>query len=290
MIFNMCGKRTACLVISSLVLALVLSACGGNGSGKTNNNGIIGKGDGWVLKEDGTLTVSYKGAMPTLEQDTFDISPWCNYKSQIKKVVIEDGVTDICSTAFAYGEYLESITIPDSVTYIGSNAFTECMRLQSVTIPESVTAIAADAFMCCRGLGAVVIPKSVESIGDRAFASCDMVQSVTLNEGLRSIGNNAFGFTTLRTLVLPEGLETIGDSAFTACRDLEELTVPASVSKIGDGAFPHNIKKINYAGTKEGWTSLVPVPFYYESAVIEIVCSDGVITWQNASAEVSSQQ
>ena len=41
----------------------------------------------------------------------------------VKKIVIEEGVTSIGNSAFAYCRGLISITIPDSVTSIGEWAF-----------------------------------------------------------------------------------------------------------------------------------------------------------------------
>ena len=53
--------------------------------------------------------------------------PWCSKKSGIKKVVIEDGVTNIGRYAFDGFNTLTSVTIPNSVTSIGYGAFYECI-------------------------------------------------------------------------------------------------------------------------------------------------------------------
>lgn len=50
-------------------------------------------------------------------------SPWYSQRDKIKKIVIENGVTNIGNSAFYDCFNLASISIPNSVTRIGSNAF-----------------------------------------------------------------------------------------------------------------------------------------------------------------------
>ena len=75
----------------------------------------------WTLTADGTLTISGEGAMKDYNSDD-NPSPVYN-NSDVKKIVIEDGVTSIGNYAFHSCSSLTSITIPDSVTSIGNFAF-----------------------------------------------------------------------------------------------------------------------------------------------------------------------
>ena len=52
-------------------------------------------------------------------------APW--YKSDIKRIIIDDGVTTIGWSAFSDCRSLTSVTIPNSVTEIGYNAFEQCI-------------------------------------------------------------------------------------------------------------------------------------------------------------------
>ena len=104
----------------------------------------------WTLTADGTLTISGTGAMKDYNAAE-NLSP-AYMNSDVKKVVIEDGVTSIGELAFFKCSGLTSITIPDSVTSIGNFAFSYCISLTSITIPDSVTSIGSYAFYNCKNL------------------------------------------------------------------------------------------------------------------------------------------
>ena len=171
----------------------------------------------WTLTADGTMTISGEGAM----KNYFNDSPACNNKN-IKKVVIEDGITSIGASAFLGYRSLTSITIPSSVTSIGDVALSDCTSLTNITIPESVTSIGDATFQDCSGLTSIEIPSNVESIGELAFSNCTVLTSITIPKSVASIGKNAFdGCTDLKEVLLENG------STLTS----ESLGVDASIIK-----------------------------------------------------------
>ncbi|MBO4915512.1 MAG: InlB B-repeat-containing protein, partial [Oscillospiraceae bacterium] len=94
----------------------------------------------WRLTTDGTLTISGSGAIPDYDESTYESRPWyASYRSKIKRLVVEDGVTRIGSRAFQDCAYLETASIADSVTSIGDLAFYYCTGLTDVTMGENVT-------------------------------------------------------------------------------------------------------------------------------------------------------
>ena len=97
----------------------------------------------WILDSAGTLIISGTGDM-----SGYDLlsPPWSGKKSDIKSVVISDGVTSIGYRAFSGCNNMTSVSIPNSVTSIGGNAFYGCSSLTSISIPRSVGSIGLYAF------------------------------------------------------------------------------------------------------------------------------------------------
>ena len=136
-----------------------------------DRSGTCGSNLTWTYESaTNTLTISGNGGMSYYTSSTN--VPWSSFRSSIRTVVIQNGVTSIGDNAFNGCSGLTSVTIPNSVTSIGESAFNWCSGLTSVTIPNSVTSIGYYAFRDCRGLTSVTIPNSVTSIGYYAFNSC----------------------------------------------------------------------------------------------------------------------
>ena len=211
----------------------------------------------WKLYEDGKLTISGKGAMKDYDYSD-NPSPACN-NSNVKKVVIEDGVTSIGNSAFDNCRNLTSITIPDSVSSIGNFVFYGCVSLTSITIPDSVTSIGNFAFNGCVSLTSITIPDGVTSIGNDAFSYCVSLTSITIPNSVISIGKYAFdGCSSLTSVTIPDSVTSIGESAFSNCTSLTSITIPSRVTSIGKSAFqscssltsvtiPDSVTSIGYA-------------------------------------------
>ena len=141
---------------------------------KTESDGLT-----WTLTADGKLTISGTGAMKDYNAAE-NLSP-AYMNSDVKKVVIEDGVTSIGELAFFKCSNLTNITIPDSVTCIEYAAFHGCSSLSSITIPNSVTSIGVYAFVICSSLTSITIPDGVTSIGYGAFSECSSLKTISLS-------------------------------------------------------------------------------------------------------------
>ena len=115
----------------------------------------------------GTLTISGSGDISSY---SYGSAPWYPYRSDVKKVVIEDGVTSIGEWVFDGCASLASVTIPDSVTSIGDYAFYGCTSLASVSIADCVTSIGQSAFSGCSSLVSMVV-----SEGNTVYCSVDGV-------------------------------------------------------------------------------------------------------------------
>ena len=163
----------------------------------------------WTLDEDGTLTVSGKGNMQFGENGK---APW---GTDIKKVIVKDGITAIRSNAFTNCRNLTEVTIPNSVKAIGSGAFSGCSALTSVNLPNGLKAIKSSAFLNCLRLSDVAIPGSVKTIEYCAFEGCKGLKTLTFSDGVTEIGDYAFrGSESLTRVIIPSTVTSIGTEAF----------------------------------------------------------------------------
>ena len=194
----------------------------------------------WTLSDDGTLTISGTD-MPNYiayYRDKQTSANWGTQSEKIKKVVIENGVTNIGNYAFYNCSAITSVTIPNSVRSIGQNAFLDCFSLTSINIPNSVISIEEYAFSGCSGLTSINIPNSVKSIGSSAFYGCSGLTSINIPESMTCIEAGTFyGCSGLTSITIPYSVTNIGSRAFNNCSTISSITIPNSVTSIGENIF-----------------------------------------------------
>ncbi len=191
----------------------------------------------WEVYSNGLLKMYGSGDM---EGNAYGASylPWYQYRSLIKEVVIEEGITSICYSAFSGYTGLTEVTIPESVTTISNSAFSGCTGLTEIRLPDSITSIGSYAFQNCSNLTEIAIPDCVTSIGQYAFYNCSRLTKVAIPAGVTKIDNSTFyGCTSLVDLTISEGVTSIGGNSFYKCNSLTKVTIPNSVKSIGDSAF-----------------------------------------------------
>lgn len=197
----------------------------------------------WSLDANGILTISGKGAMGDYKAtgSGATYSPWNNYRGNIKKVVVNEGVTHIGAFA-CVGNFpnqysqLTEVTLPESVTSIGRAAFNGCDKLSGITLPGKLEAIGDSAFGGCAALSGVSIPDSVTTIGQYAFANCTGLTSVKLSTGTVTIGRSAFaGCIGLTEVEIPETISTMGQSAFGDCTGLTSVIIRCKAPDVNWG-------------------------------------------------------
>lgn len=210
-----------------------------------------GENADWSLDEDtGVLTISGTGSISATT---------LQWKSDyIKKVVIEDGITQIDGLSFAGFKNLTEVIIPDSVTSIGGNAFegTPWLKARQAENPlVIVNGNLIDAQTCS---GNVVIPDSVKSISYYAFYS-SKVASVTIPDGVISIEYNTFSnCSNLTSITIPESVTSIYE-AFDNCENLSEITILNPDCEISDysisNGYDYDKGEYYFNGTIYGYTN-----------------------------------
>ena len=108
---------------------------------------------------------------------------------------------------------LRHLVIPEGVRSIGEKAFSKHSEIISVSFPESLEKISASSFWMCNKLRTVSIPKNVKIIKASAFQGCNSLTEVKLAEGLLVIEDYAFAGTEVVKLDIPASVMVLGDNA-----------------------------------------------------------------------------
>ena len=164
--------------------------------------------------------------------------PWSHLSSDIKTILLPEGMTSIGDGAFSWCIAIKTISIPNSVKTIGYAAFTSCDSLTFINFGTNITHIGPVAFAGCSAITILNIPNSVTSIGADAFLYCSSLTSVAIPNSVTSIGGGAFsGCSSLTSVTIPNSVTSIGNSAFGGCSSLTSVTIGNSVTSIGNYAF-----------------------------------------------------
>lgn len=221
-----------------------------------------------------TLTISGTGAMPDFDFPEGNLAPWWNYEAlgmltsfgnfklegELKKVVIQDGVTNVSNYALFFLPAATQITLPESVTSIGRYGIALCSKLNGISLPKAVTAIGdfglagnsftavslpdglqtlgRGAFDACASLSGMTLPAAITAVPDKCFNDCTKLLTVDYKGEVTAIGERAFeGCKSLTKAPIPAGVTALGNSAFNGCIALTDVTLPGGVTAVPDACF-----------------------------------------------------
>lgn len=250
------------------------------------HSGGFGSGMEWTLDANGILNIKGAGDMPE-PGDSMDYTaiPWYSYRGEIKRVVIEEGITSVASWAFLQIENIKELYLPEGLKSI-QNASFAMSGIEKLVLPESLESVGMLAFGNCKSLAYLEIPAGVTEIAPGAFLDCSSLtdvkispdnQSYEFSDGIlynkgktvvwaalasktgkvtlpgtvTEIGMYAFNSCrNITGIEIPDGVTEIGASAFDGCSKLMEMEIPGSVQRIGAEAFKDcsNLKDIWFLG------------------------------------------
>lgn len=161
-----------------------------------------------------------------------------NKCSELKNLVLQEGITAIDYGAFEGCASLVDVKLPESLTRIGDSAFSGCISLKNIALPEGLIAIDSEAFEGCAALVKISVPSAVTAVSDSLFSGCTSLVTVNLPDTITAIGSFAFyDCTSLFDITLPDALMAIGASAFSGCKFLSKVNLPSTLATIGEKAF-----------------------------------------------------
>lgn len=218
-----------------LAIALVLSLMVGIFTFPTTAeaaSGTCGENLTWSLTEDGTLTISGAGEMEDYRVAADGLAQWNSIRTQIKEIIISEGVTSIGTHAFTHCSELVSVSLPETLKSIGEYAFYNCAKLEgSIAIPNGQTIIGAYTFYYCERISKIIIPNSVVEIKQGAFEGCKGLSEMVLPDDVAVLGTGVFAnCTNLKTVLIPDTVAEIGEGLLAQCVSLKELTIPSGFS------------------------------------------------------------
>lgn len=215
----------ALILALSLVLPLpVMAASGGEDS--------CGDGLTWLLEE-GTLTIRGQGGMYWYDMGA---APWYPQRLEIRRVVVEEGVTSLSYCAFFYLTELTEASLPQSLRELGSMAFYGCAALEAVELPAGVTSVGRYAFFGCSKLTAITVSPENTVYRDMdgvLFQDTQLLcypparegEEYAVPEGTEKLGECAFSYCGLRRVSIPAGVWLVDPTALTDCHSLEAVEV-----------------------------------------------------------------
>lgn len=224
-----------------------------NRSGRANKDVVLT----WLFEEDGTLSIFGAGVLPDYKEE--QERPWQEYANEVRRVVIDDGITAIGARTFSGYEKLESLKLPGSMNRIGFRAFAGCTGLKRVEADKPFAHVySTNVASASRGvLRADTIyigmqsfantPWIVETFGDFYIHRDVLVEyygaggSVEVPEGIREIGISAFEGSAVTSVKLPGSVKVVCAFAFNKTA-ISQIELPASVRKVERYAFAQTEK------------------------------------------------
>lgn len=182
--------RRSLAILLTIMCALCFAGPVNVNAGTLVGSGSCGDDAYWKLNSDGEMFIYGSGATYDYSYDSYNSKPWKNYSSQIKKVIIVDGITKVGAYLF-YGSPIQSVEFNNTNNLvIGQNAFAES-SLTDINFGSGTITVSKNAFSDCNSLEYVDVTENIvmdgnkqsseEGSGDQLFYSCANLKSATVS-------------------------------------------------------------------------------------------------------------
>ena len=195
------------------------------------------------------LVITGTGAMYDFDDEwsgTDARVPWFDYRSNITRIELPDGLTHVGDNAFArLWNCTFTDELPCHLKSVGKRAFNNISFLSTLRLPDGLTTIDAEAFSSLNFVKKVYIPASLTSIASEALSGMFSVEYFYVDEANPVYSGEGYGVIDKQTHTLivggsstevPDDVTTIAPYAFKYSRR-EAIHLPAGLEKIGNNAF-----------------------------------------------------
>lgn len=196
-------------------------------------SGTYGENITWTFDNSrGILTFSGSGDMA--DTPAGEYTPWeKNFRTEVKHIIINEGITNI-----------------------GMNAFYAIDQAVDISIPQSVTVIKKGGLQGCESITRLNLPNRLRSVGVDAFLFMDSCEGFYIDHpqtAYRTKDGVLFNDTTLLcypqskadvSYVIPYGTQIVESWSFTNPKYLTSVYIPETVVKTGGDSFANQHNKM----------------------------------------------
>ena len=145
-------------------------------------------------------------------------------------------VTAIGAEAFAYRTELKRLLLPEGIERIEMEAFLGCSALESVELPQSCTYIENGAFILCDKIQSVKLPGRIQKLGAAAFPN-EVMQTLEIPAGCELMSVN----------ITSENKDNSEDSGASEMTKAAVVKEPGILDKVEDAMNKVNWGHVAYA-------------------------------------------
>ena len=192
--------------------------------------------ENWDANGDGELSKREAAAVTTLKTDHADgtygdpVFKGNTNITSFDELAYFTGLTSIESGAFNGCTNLKTVVVPEGVETIADEAFIGCTELLTVSLPDGLTKIGSSAFQSASKLFAIRLPETLTEIESFAFRYCSSLRSVVLPANIQKLGAQTFMLTGLNTLNIPAKVTSVGETVVCG-RSLLSVSVASGNTK-----------------------------------------------------------
>lgn len=218
---------------------------GGGTPGTTTDTTIVQSGTysvvSWTLDNYGTLRLSGKGAMANPTFYDSDI-PWYKYRKQVKTIIVNSGITQLCESAFRDCYNATSVFIPKSVRKFCSRAFWNCTKLSAINYDGTINDWAAIDFQVIYGSDNTIQFSCNPIMYAHGLTINGSKQTtIDLREFSGNLKEQSFEFYKDATsIIIGENVSSIYSTTFYECTNVTDVYCYAQMPPVCNGDWINN--------------------------------------------------